>query len=206
MPRRAITARTTPWWREPGFDLMALRQRTNRLSPPIMWAFREAHDKRDARTAVVSADDDGVRAISGRTGNARAAVTEVVLRREVWRDLEALLNTVALESSEPDLFAFDHVRRSIVNYGLPDMAHRSIDELRGNNDAIEHEIEAVLKAFEPRLISETVKVHRDATVDPVTLTLRYVIHADLSCKPVNIPIEFTAEVELDSGKMVVNRL
>ena len=46
------------------------------------------------------------------------------------------------------------------------MAHRTIDELLGNNRALERQIEIALHTFEPRLIGGTVKVRRDMTVDP----------------------------------------
>lgn len=171
-----------------------------------MWAFRDAHDKRETRKRPEKLDHDGESIVPGRRSAPQASVTEVVLRREVWRDLELLLNTIALESSDHAVEGFEHVRRSVVNFGLPDVAHRSMDELARNDRAIEREIEMVLRAFEPRLLPGSVRVNRDTLTDPAALKLRYVINADLSCKPVDIPVEFTAEVELDSGKVVVNRL
>ena len=32
------------------------------------------------------------------------------------------------------------------------------------------------------------------------------VRADLICDPVNVPVEFVADVELDSGKIKINRL
>ena len=32
------------------------------------------------------------------------------------------------------------------------------------------------------------------------------VRADLLCDPVNVPVEFVADVELDSGKIKINRL
>src|SRR5262245_46718585 len=99
----------------------------NRLSPPLMHAFRGAHEERDAKTKLDLRDDAGERVIAGRRTAMRSAITEPTLRREVSRDLESLMNTIAMESSE-NLDSFAYVRKSILNYGLPDIAHRSIDE------------------------------------------------------------------------------
>ena len=57
----------------------------------------------------------------------RQIVTESTLRREVSRDLDALLNTVALDATV-DMDDTPHVRKSILNFGLPDIAIRTIDE------------------------------------------------------------------------------
>jgi type VI secretion system protein ImpF len=38
------------------------------------------------------------------------------------------------------------------------------------------------------------------------LKIRFVVNADLACEPLNVPVEFVAEVELDSGKILINRL
>jgi type VI secretion system protein ImpF len=185
---------------------MAGLRKSTRLSPPLMWAFRSAHEKRDARLKPDHRDDEGARIIPGRKSAVSAALTEPMLRREVWRDLEMLMNTIALESTLGEVTRLEHVRRSVLNFGLPDTTHRSFDELARNDDSIEHEMEAALQTFEPRLIAGTIKVARDAKPDPSGLKVRYVIQADLACRPVDIPVEFTAEVEIDSGKVVINRL
>ena len=36
--------------------------------------------------------------------------------------------------------------------------------------------------------------------------VRFLVRADLICEPVNVPVEFVADVELDSGKIAINRL
>ena len=185
---------------------MARLTAPHRLSPPLMWAFRDAHQERETRKSMEAQKDQGEVVVPGRRSAPQASVNEIVLRREVWRDLELLLNTISLESSEPAVAEFAEVRNSVLNFGLPDMTHRAMDELKRNDNAVEREMEGALQAFEPRLLQGSVRVKRDVQVDAAELKLRYVIRADLSCKPVDIPVEFTAEVELDSGKVVVNRL
>src|SRR5581483_10818329 len=132
---------------------MASLKKSNRLAPPLMWAFRSAHEARDARRQFDLGTDGEERILASPKSKAAASITEAVLRREVARDLEALLNTIALESSI-DLSRHEHVRRSILNYGFPDLNHRTIDEVSAIND-IKGEIETVIRRYEPRLVPET---------------------------------------------------
>ena len=75
--------------------MAAISNRT-RLSPPLMYVFRAAHEAKDAKKSIDIRDRAGDRVIAGRRLRARQVITEPILRREVARDLEALLNTVAL--------------------------------------------------------------------------------------------------------------
>src|SRR3954451_8979360 len=106
---------------------MTITPKRDRLSPPLMLAFRSAHEARDARKKLNLRDEFGERVIAGRRSAGRFPISETLLRREVSHDLETLLNTIALESTL-DLSDRDCVRRSILNYGFPDIVHRSIDE------------------------------------------------------------------------------
>jgi len=177
--------------------------RKDRLSPPLMYAFRGAHAARDAKVKLDLRDEAGERIISGRRAAVRTAITEPNLRREVAYDLDALMNTIALESAE-DLRRFEHVRSSVLNFGLPDIAHRTIDEL--SIDDICEEIKSALLRHEPRLVSNTIRVAKHPEHDEAELKLRFVVRADLTCEPLNVPVEFVADVELDSGSVTVGRL
>jgi type VI secretion system protein ImpF len=182
---------------------MVASNRKDRLSPPLMFAFRSAHAARDATKKVELRDEAGERVISGRRSAGRAPITESLLRREVGRDLEALMNTVALESAE-DLSDFAHVRKSILNFGLPDLVHRSIDE--ATVDDIKTELESVLATYEPRLAPDSIHAARDQSVDSTELKIRFVVQAELRCEPVDVPVEFIADVDLDSNAIQINRL
>lgn len=181
----------------------APQNKKNRLAVPLMHAFRAAHEARDGKQKLDLRDSDGVRVIAGRRANVRAAVTEHMLRREVAQDLEMLMNTINLDSCE-DLSEFEHARRSVLNFGLPDIVHRSLDE--ASTDDIRDEIRQALADYEPRLVKETIDVRRDTGLDPTQLQLRFVVHADLMCVPVNTPVEFIADVDVSTGKVQVSRL
>lgn len=178
-------------------------KKKDRLSPPLMYAFRSAHEARDAKAKLDLRDEAGERIIAGRRMAARTAINEPTLRAEVARDLDALMNTIALESSE-DLELFEHARRSILNFGLPDITHRTIDEL-GVED-VTGEIKAALIRHEPRLIPASIRISKDAEINEAELKLRFVVRADLVCEPLNVPVEFVADLELDSGNITVGRL
>jgi len=181
---------------------MARVSNKTRLSPPLMHVFRAAHDAKDAKKRVDIRNEAGDRVIAGRRLRVRQVISESVLRREVTRDLDALLNTIALESTV-DMSQAEYVRKSILNYGLPDVTHRSIDEI--GVDDISQEIRAAVINYEPRLAAASLRVERDMSVDPVELKIRFIVRADLTCDPVNVPVEFTADI-IDAGKILVNRL
>ena len=174
----------------------------DRLAPPLMHAFRAAHAARDAQLEI-DIRDRGERVIAPRRVTARAPITERELRRLVDADLAALLNTTNLGSAQ-DLSAAPEVRKSVLNFGFPDLARRTIDE--GGVFDIAHEIETALADFEPRLVRDSIKARRDTSVEPEQLRVRFLVNAELRIEPVNLPVEFIAELELDSGRVKVDRL
>lgn len=173
-----------------------------RLSTPLMHVFRTAHEAKDAKRVIDQRNEAGDRVIASRRLRARQVITESMLRREVSRDLDALLNTVALDATI-DMEHAPHVRKSILNFGLPDIAIRTIDE-NGVNE-IPEEIRTAIISYEPRIAADTLRIVRDKEVDPVELKVRFVIRGDLVCHPVHVPVEFVADI-VEAGKIIVNRL
>src|ERR1043166_3164658 len=97
-----------------------VRHKTH-VSPPLMHAFRAAHEAGDATTKMELRTEAGDRIIASRRLRTRQVITERVLRHEVARDLNALLNTIAMESAI-DMADAPFARKSILNFGLPDIA------------------------------------------------------------------------------------
>jgi type VI secretion system protein ImpF len=176
--------------------------RNDRLAPPLMYAFRAAHEKRDAKQRLDLRDEAGERVIAARRVTTRSPISESGLRREVMTDLLGLLNTTNLDAAA-DLSTLPAVRSSILNYGFPDLSWRTIDE--NSLSDVAREIEIALTDFEPRLAPGSIKASRDANVAIEDLKLRFLVKADLRAQPVNVPVEFVAEVELD-GKIRIDRL
>ncbi len=163
-----------------------------RLRPPLMFAFREAHLEKDAKAALDLRGEGGERVIAQRRAEQR--------RREIGLDLDALVNTINFASAV-DLSGLEHVRRSILNHGFPDMTRLSIDEHRV--DVIREDLTAALMSYEPRLIRKSIAVERDDSLDRAELKVRFLVRADLNCEPLNVPVEFVADLELDTGKIAI---
>lgn len=179
---------------------MAVRADVKRVRIPLMDAFRTAHADRDARRHLDVRDESGERVLAGRRVGARSAVTAGDLQRSVAGDLERLMNAVHL-AADIDLDAFPEVRRSILNHGFVDIARLSIDD--GRVEEIGREIADVLRAFEPRLAPDSVAARRDTSVDPAELKLRFLVRAEIEADPLNVPVEFVAELERDTGRIKV---
>ena len=96
-----------------------------------------------------------------------------------------------------------YVRKSILNFGLPDIASLTIDAIEIKR--IPGDIRAAVINFEPRLAAASLEIERDLTVDSAELKVRYLVRADLTCYPIQVPVEFVADV-IESGKIVLNRL
>lgn len=178
-------------------------RKIERLAPPLMFAFRAAHEKRDAKEALDLRDARGERVIAPRRAPSRAPISESALRREVSNDLADVLNTVNLDAAI-GLDDVPEVARSVLNFGFPDLTSITIDENRLVN--LSRDIEQALRTFEPRLDAQTLKVARDPYVDPDSLMVKFFVKADLRAEPINVAVEFVAEVELDTARIKVERL
>ena len=182
-------------------DAMADGFSKTRLSPPLMHVFRSAHEAKDAKKTVDMTETGG-RVVAGRRLRPRQVITEPALRREVARDLDSLLNTIAMASTI-DMDLVPLAQKSILNFGIPDLTHRSIDE--AGVDDIPDDIRTAIVNYEPRLVAASLLIERDKTVDTADLKVRFIVRADLSCHPVHVPVEFVADV-VNTGKIIINRV
>ncbi|MGH7436861.1 MAG: type VI secretion system baseplate subunit TssE [Polyangiaceae bacterium] len=126
------------------------------------------------------------------------------LRESVRRDLGWLLNTPHLASLE-DLSAFPEIRRSTLNYGIPDLAGRTASTVDRN--AVAKEIKRAILDFEPRLLERTVKVR--ALVDKAghaPNSLKLAIEAHLWSQPLPLKLYFRTDVDLEDGEAAVEEV
>lgn len=167
-----------------------------------MQAFRSAFRERDSAKPldIRSAADE--RIIPGRRTSPRNAVSEPVLRQELSDDLAALLNTVNLASIE-DLTHLDEVRRSILNYGVDDIA--SISTESEAMDTLGERLREVLEFCEARLVRGTVSVSPESKFDDVSTRVAFHVNAEMYASPSNVPVEFIADLDAFSGKLNVKR-
>lgn len=181
---------------------MSAGNKGSAVRAPLMEVFRSAHLAHDARKRDDSRDEAGERIIAGRRSLSRNAISEPELRSAVARDLEALMNSVNLASSI-DIAEFPEVGRSILNHGFPDLVHRTIDE--GSLTEVGAELQTALKVYEPRLVPGSVAVTQDKATESGDLKVRFLVRAALRYDSYHVPVEFVAELERDTGKILVAR-
>jgi type VI secretion system protein ImpF len=123
------------------------------------------------------------------------------LRASVMRDIAWLLNTVQLSASQ-DLDSFPNVTHSTLNYGIPDLtgssaAGRNVKEL-------ERAIRQAVLDFEPRILSDTVRVTVRLRPDEMNRhALVFLIEGDLWAQPVPLSVFLKTEVDLETGAVTV---
>ncbi|RFB76348.1 type VI secretion system baseplate subunit TssE [Methylovirgula sp. 4M-Z18] len=168
-----------------------------------MHAFREAFRMRDAAKPIDNRNEAGERVIAGRRTSPRSAVSETALRIELGEDLASLLNTVDLAAME-DLSGLEEVGASVLNFGMPDLA--AIVANAETAQQIGHVLKQKLELYERRLVPGTVVVVGEPLDDTASGQLRFHINAEMYSTPTDIPVEFVADVEAESGKIRVFRL
>ena len=174
----------------------------DRAKVSILQLFRSAHEAGDARRASVEAPDGSVE-ITARRRERREGMSEGDLRALIEADLEALFATVRLESSV-DLTDAPHVARSILNYGFRDLSSLSQTAI-GRSDVV-GSLRQSLIDHEPRLVPQTVVVELDKTGNARDQRIGLKVSADLMGDPVDIPVDFSAEIDTGGGKMQIGRL
>lgn len=123
------------------------------------------------------------------------------LRDCVRRDLAWLLNTTHLRSVQ-DLSEHPHVARSVLNYGMPDMAGRTVSTV--NTTVLEQAIRRVILDFEPRLVAKTLRVK--LFVDEKQMnhnTMSFDIEAELWAQPLPLRLFLRTSVDLENGTIDV---
>ena len=183
---------------------MARMKATEQLRAPLMYAFRSAASAGDAKERLDIRTQDGERVIASRraTATRRRSLSDFELKRLMSLDLEALLNTTNLESAAPELIDdLKYVKNSILNFGMPDLANKTVDETL-RIDAIKDDLRAVILKYEPRLLAKTLEIVRDEENES-DLSIRFVVRSDMRADPVPTSVEFVTEVELQSGDIKI---
>lgn len=181
--------------------MRAPEKQRERLQIPLMFAFRDAYEKQDADKAE-DVRVDGERVISERNSIRRRGTEETLLRHDLTRDLSSLLDTTDLASAT-DIEEFEYVRKSILNFGIYDLTHVILNA--DATDEVMDNLRRALLQHEPRLQPESLLITRTDTSDDVGQRVRFSIRAEMMCKPLDIPVEFVAELDSSSGKVVVTQ-
>jgi len=112
------------------------------------------------------------------------------LRNSIRRDLEFLLNTRFHISEPPD--KFPELNKSLLNYGLPDLATVNIVNIEKRNE-FSRKLERTLRYFEPRF--KSVKVSFLENFDKTDRTLRFRIDAVIYADPLPETVVFDSIFE-----------
>ena len=112
------------------------------------------------------------------------------LRNSIRRDLEFLLNTRFYISEPPD--EFPELNKSLLNYGLPDLASVNIIDIEKRNEFAK-KLEQTLSYFEPRF--KSVKVSFMENFDKSDRTLRFRIDAVIYADPLPEIVVFDSILE-----------
>lgn len=163
----------------------------DRRKATVMHIFRDAFAAGEGRNPHRGDDDPTRHALERRHGT-----DDATLRRHLAEDIADLLATIRLEAAA-DLDEADYVRRSVVNHGFRDLSSISSSEL--NTAQIAASIRNTLIANEPRLIPETIEVSLEG--NRRNHRLKFSISAEMASDPVDIPVDFVAEVDLGAGRV-----
>ncbi len=112
------------------------------------------------------------------------------LRNSVRRDIENLMNS-RFRVMEPDE-DYDELDRSLLNYGLPDLATINIIDLE-KRKKFTTQLEMILREFEPRFKDVTVSYLENK--DETDRTLRFRIDATLYADPAPEVVIFDSVLE-----------
>jgi type VI secretion system protein ImpF len=124
---------------------------------------------------------------------------EAALRKTVRRELAWLLNTTNLSATQ-DLEAFPEVQTSVLNYGVPDLAGRSLHRRTVQQRA--REIRTAIRTFEPRIDPESLKVE-PSTTDEALNQIIFMIHGDITSAVDAMPVKFRTSLDIDSAAVDV---
>jgi len=156
-----------------------------RLQPSLLDRLRDDHP-----------DEQSVDQVASRV------LTLSQLRRSVQRDIAWLLNACNLERQ---VKGYEEVEKSVVNYGIPDLAGFTVSSL--DIDVLEKTMQQALENFEPRLLKNSIRLH--AELDPEKMshnTLIINIECDLWAIPAPVELLLRTELDFESGDVSVTEV
>ena len=125
---------------------------------------------------------------------------EAALRATIRRDVAWLLNTTNLGALH-DLSAFPQVQTSVLNYGVPDLAGKSLHRRTILDRA--REIRHALRVFETRIEPDSLVVEPVAPPDKVPNSVTFLIRGEINSASRVSPVHFRTELEADTASVAV---
>lgn len=168
----------------------------------IMQIFRASFHDHDAKRAAARVEGTDTE-ITQRSRQRRDGMSEADLRQHLQADLNALLNTIRLDAVV-DLADAPHVASSILNYGFRDLSGIGTGELK--TASFIASIRQSLIDHEPRIVPASLDIKVVDAEANSSQRLSISVFAELMGDPVDIPLNFDAEVDLGAGKLKMSRL
>jgi type VI secretion system protein ImpF len=168
-----------------------MKAEQDRYRVPLLHCFRDAYARGDAKKESRQSSDGDV-----------VLSAAASLRRRGFSEAEIRQSVIELQSAV-DLEGLEYVKKSILNYGIYDISHLTSED--AGVAAVEQNMIAALLCFEPRIRRETLQVTREVRFDDVAQKLVLSVYAEVSYYPLDIPLEFFAEIDLGSSKIVVSK-
>ncbi|WP_293372426.1 type VI secretion system baseplate subunit TssE [Nevskia sp.] len=131
----------------------------------------------------------------------RRVISATRLRDCVTRDLAWLLNAVQIEATV-GLDDFPEVRRSVINYGIPDLTGVALSRI--NVDRLSQSVREAILRFEPRLNAASLRVIVESNsnrMDRAALVFR--IESEMWAQPIPLNLYLKTEVDLETGRLNV---
>jgi type VI secretion system protein ImpF len=176
------------WFSSPGRSVGLQRLKESMVRPPggtqpiAVQSFCRVHAR-----AVLNSQLEGMD---------RGAISMRNLRESVFRDLRWLLNSSSLDTTE-DLSRYPLVARSVVNYGMPTVAGKSVTSIDAKEAAAR--IALAIRCFEPRLSKVQVIPEKRKSGDQ-EFALEFRIEAELWGQPAPQHLLMRTRIDLDTGQ------
>jgi len=123
------------------------------------------------------------------------------IREAVQRDLASLLNAGSLGTTE-DLEPYPEVQRSVLNYGIPDLA--GLSSAGADTAMIERLLQRAISDFEPRILPNSLRVR--VTTNPDEMRHRamvFEIEGKVWSQPMPLRLFWNTEIDLETGDVLV---
>ncbi|WP_420382732.1 type VI secretion system baseplate subunit TssE [Novosphingobium sp.] len=121
------------------------------------------------------------------------------LRASVKRELAWLLNTTNLGAAI-DLEPYPHVKTSVLNYGVPDLAGKSITRRLVMQRA--RDIRKAVQTFEPRFAENSLTIDVSDSIEREN-AVTFVIQGNIGSALQAIPVKLRTDVESDTAAVTV---
>ena len=126
------------------------------------------------------------------------------LRESALRDLGWLFNTTQLSATQ-DLDGCPEVAKSVLNFGLPDLAGRTSSGI--DVPRLEALLRQAIWDFEPRLLRNTVAVRLLVNEDEMSHNaMSFIVEAELWSQPIPLQLYLRTELDLENGDVNVREL